>query len=159
MRNRLAAVLLIPAVITAGACATIVSGSKQDVAISSAPPGAKIFIDDEDVGQTPTTVTLTRKKEHQVRIELPGYQPYLMKFDRNVNLWTVGNLFNFTGFVGLAIDYASGALFWLDPDQVKKALANSNAGEASVTNTDGKVRLLVVMHADSGWQKIGQLQR
>jgi uncharacterized protein YceK len=155
IKNALMMPIAVCVVLTAG-CATLVSGSKQDVAFSSTPAGAKVFVDDENMGQTPLTLTLARKKEHQVRIEIPGYQPYLLKFDRNVNLWTVGNIFNFTGFIGLAIDYASGALFWLDPDQVKKSLA---LADADIGKQDGKLRVMVVMHADSGWKKIGQLQR
>ena len=55
-------------------CATIMSGSKQNVKFASNPSSATIFIDEVEVGKTPFEMKLARKSEHHVMIKLEGYQ-------------------------------------------------------------------------------------
>jgi hypothetical protein len=83
-------------------CATIVNGSKQEVAFSSQPVGATITIDGQMVGVTPRKVMLKRsgrlpgeregKKSYNVLIEMDGYQPYNVTIARSLDGWILGNL-------------------------------------------------------------------
>jgi hypothetical protein len=57
-------------------CATIISGSKQNVRFSSNPSTATIFIDEVEVGKTPFEIKLARISEHSVMLKLDGYQTY-----------------------------------------------------------------------------------
>lgn len=52
-------------------CASV----KQDVTITSVPPGARISVDGEDVGVAPVTVSLTTREAHAVSATLPGFRP------------------------------------------------------------------------------------
>ena len=55
-------------------CATIILGPTQSIGISSSPSKAKIFINGEEIGNTPKNSNPSQKdfKEIWVRIELEG---------------------------------------------------------------------------------------
>ena len=84
-------------------CATIMSGSKQNVKFASNPSSATIFIDEVEVGKTPFEMKLARKSEHHVMIKLEGYQTYQTTLTKKFNGWFVGNIL-IGGLIGIIID-------------------------------------------------------
>ncbi|HEU4629363.1 MAG TPA: PEGA domain-containing protein, partial [Gemmatimonadaceae bacterium] len=134
-------------------CASIMHGTTQGIGLSSNPTNARITVDNQPMGQTPTVVKLSRKDTHIVRIELEGYQPFETALTRNVSGWVVGNLV-FGGVVGLAVDAITGGLYSLSPETITAQMANAQVEHA----TDG-LYLTVVLAPDPAWQKIGQLTR
>ena len=144
------AVLLVPLV---AACATIMHGTTQDVGLSSTPTNARVTVDNKPMGNTPVVAKLSRKDNHIVRFELDGYQPFEATLTRRTSGWVWGNLV-FGGLIGLAVDGISGGLYKLTPEQIAGTMATPTA---SLT-IDG-LYVAVVLRADAGWQKIGQLER
>ncbi|WP_310560587.1 PEGA domain-containing protein [Flavobacterium sp.] len=135
-------------------CATIVSGSKQNVKFSSNPSTATIFIDEVEVGKTPFEIKLARKSEHSVMIKLEGYQTYQTKLTKEFNAWYIGNIL-FGGLIGIIIDPITGAMYNLTPDQVN---AQMNKGTAFKSN--GKdIYVAVALNIDPSWKKVGQLEK
>jgi uncharacterized protein YceK len=133
-------------------CATIMHGGSQPVGISSNPTGAQVFVDNQVMGVTPVTATLSRKDHHTVRVEMPGYAPYEMKLTRGMSGWVWGNLI-FGGIPGLAIDAITGGLYKLTPDEVNASLTRPTAlrgGDA--------LMIAVVLSPDPSWEKIGQME-
>ncbi len=53
----------------AGGCA------KRTIQIDSDPPGALVYLNDREVGRTPTRVGFTYYGTYDVRLEKEGYQP------------------------------------------------------------------------------------
>lgn len=138
----------------ATSCATIVSGSKQNVKFSSNPSTATIFIDEVEVGKTPFEIKLARKSEHSVMIKLEGYQTYETKLTKKFNAWYIGNIL-FGGLIGIIIDPITGAMYNLSPDQVN---AQMNKGTAFKSN--GKdIYVAVALNIDPSWEKVGQLEK
>lgn len=135
-------------------CCSIIHGTRQDVGVSSTPTGALVKIDNAPSGNTPLVAKLTRKDNHIVHVELPGYQPFDMTLTRSVSGWVWGNIV-FGGLIGLAIDAIDGAFYNLSPEQVSAALA---ASHASVANAKDGVYLFAVLKPEPGWAKVGQLQ-
>ena len=137
-------------------CATIMHGSKQDIAVSSTPTGAAVSVDNQQMGNTPTTLNLTRKDRHVVSIEAPGYKRYDLQLTRGTSGWVWGNLV-FGGIPGLAIDAITGSLYKLSPDNVAATL--EQGGTASMNPSGNQLHVVLVYGADPSWQKVGQLER
>jgi hypothetical protein len=135
-------------------CATIVSGSKQNVKFSSNPSTATIFIDEVEVGKTPFEIRLERKNEHSVRIKLEGYQTYETRLTKKFNGWYIGNLL-FGGIIGLIIDPITGAMYNLSPSEIN---AEMNKGTAFKSNKND-IYIAVALNIDPTWKKIGQLEK
>lgn len=148
--NKLLSFLLISTTITS--CATIINGTCQKVGISSNPSDAWIWVDRNYVGNTPLVIELSRKDNHVVRIELPGYMPYEVQFTKEVSGWVFGNIV-FGGFIGLAVDAVSGGIYRLTPEQVNAEL-RSHYG---IDSNNNESFISVVLEPQTGWEKIGNL--
>jgi hypothetical protein len=145
---------LVPVLLSA--CASIVSGTKQQVSLQSTPDGATVSVDGQQLGSTPITTELRRKDEHTVRIELPGYQPYELTLTKHTNGWVFGNIV-FGGLIGVIIDASNGAMYKLEPAQVAATL--SNADQALVTSGRGDaLHIAVTMWPDPQLERIGVLR-
>ncbi|MGH7544087.1 MAG: PEGA domain-containing protein [Gemmatimonadota bacterium] len=135
------------------ACATIMQGTTQEVGISSRPTGAHVTIDKIDSGTTPLVADLKRKKEHTIRIELDGYQPYELSMSKHTSGWVWGNIV-FGGIPGLAVDAITGGLYKLRPEQVEAELARTDLG---VHETSDALFIDVVLRPEPGWERVGTL--
>ena len=90
-------------------CATIVTGTKDTVLISSVPPGAIVEIQGKVIS-TPADVTLSRSffGSERARATLTGYQTRRFRIQREFNMWTLGNVV--TLFFLTPVDMLSGAI-------------------------------------------------
>lgn len=130
-------------------CATIISGTSQEIGIVSRPSGAKVIINGVFRGTTPMAIKLSRKDTHKIRLELEGYKPYEVVLVRRINWWVLGNLI-FGGLIGLAVDAISGGIYRLSPDSIDVKL--------DVAKGDTVLFIKVVEGYDPSWEKIGQLE-
>jgi hypothetical protein len=97
-----------------GACATIVKGTSESIAITTPPTtGANCTLSSGQGNWTlvsPAAVTVQKSKEDmQVRCVKTGWQDGFGNIPSNFEGWTVGNLL-FGGLIGVGVDAASGAL-------------------------------------------------
>ena len=136
-------------------CATIIHGSRQNIIILSVPKVANLEIDGTSAGQTPYVARLTRRNTHSVKIQLDGYTPYEITLQRKLNGWFFGNII-FGGIIGIAVDVSTGAMFGLSP---KDVYAELNAASTAFDKTNDGIYLAVVLKPDTGWAKIGQLEK
>lgn len=135
-------------------CASIIHGSKQDIAFSSNPSGAEITINGENRGRTPASISLNRNQDYLVKIQLAGYLPYEINVSKKVDGWVFGNII-FGGIIGLIVDASTGAMYKLSPEQINAALSQGNASFLQKSN---QIYVAVTMKADPSWQKVGYLQ-
>lgn len=128
------AVLASP-LLSAGGCASIISGRHADVAINSYPPDAEVSVRDQDgnmvaTARTPAVVTLKRgrgflkKAEYTATIEKPGFATAHVPIESRLNPWLFGNVL-FGGFVGLAVDPYTGAMWRPTPTKISEQLEPS----------------------------------
>ncbi len=103
--------------VTLSSCATVVCGIKQDVKITSQPPGAHVKINGADSGVTPSVASLARKHSHSIDVSKPGYQPQTRMLHAGMNQWIWGNLL-IGGIIGMVIDFSSGGANRLSPGEV-----------------------------------------
>ena len=107
--RRLAVVPLVAALSLASGCATLVSGTTQDVRILSEPPGAALRVGERDAA-TPAVLALARDQDYDVVVRKPGYALARRKLLQHRNPWTSGNVLSF-GSLGVVIDQATGAAY------------------------------------------------
>ena len=107
-------------------CASIVSGTKQTIKITSSPDAANVKVERlfattnsvEWEGKTPATVKLWRKGSFLVTVWLPGYQKAEIPISAGgMNGWVWGNI-GFGGIIGIIIDSSNGAAEELKPEEI-----------------------------------------
>ena len=127
------------AVYLAQGCATIMHGTKQDISIASDPPGAQAVINNNMTVTTPASVALSRKHTYDVQVSKPGYTKKTARIDKNFSAWYLINIpfFPVGGFIGLILDAVNGAMWNLDPEEVR---VNLEAGEDSAVRPRGRER-------------------
>ncbi len=105
-------------------CASMQSGTTQEVKISSNPEGADVFVavskDNQyvnkvKVGQTPMTVRLARK-DGVVILEKDGFQQTVVPMNRGMNSWVWGDIL-LTSPLSTSIDTSTGAAYEYDPGE------------------------------------------
>jgi uncharacterized protein YceK len=153
--KRMVILSLLALVLTIGVygCATIMHGTSQDIGITSHPTGARVTIDNQEFGTTPVVAKLSRKDNHTIHMELPGYQPDDATVTRSTSGWVWGNIV-FGGLIGLAVDAISGGLYKLTPEEVTGDLVATGQGELDGAD----IIIAVVLQPDPSWEKIGKLQ-
>src|SRR4051812_18354510 len=120
----LAGLLVIAALLSSG-CATIVKGSTQDLTINTDPTGANCDLSRSGiviatVNPTPGLVQIKKdKNDIEVKCKKSGYAETSGNIPSNFEGWTVGNIL-IGGFIGIAIDYSSGALNKYEPELLVK---------------------------------------
>ena len=148
-------------VVCAG-CATIISGSRQDVFFNSTPAGATVFNNGIPMGVTPLVASLPRKNVHPISIQLPGFQPFNFMIRKTFNGWYLGNLI-FGGLIGLIVDPITGAIYNLTPDQVFVNFglqgAQTPSGPFVKDKDNGQIFVAVTLCKSDEWQQIGTLER
>lgn len=146
--------ILLSSIILLSSCATIISGSRQNVEINSEPSSAKVYINEIEIGNTPVQQNLKRNQEYSLVLKLDGYKTYETKLERKFNAWYIGNI-AFGGLIGIIIDPITGAMHKLKPEEI-----NGSPKIGTTYNTEnGKLFIMISMDIDSNSEKIGQLQK
>lgn len=100
----------------ASGCGTIVHGSKQQLSISTEPPGATATIETQSC-VTPCTMTVSRKAE-KVKIKKDGFEKeYELSKHFNFGATILGNILWL--LPGVIIDAISGGAVTIDPVNIK----------------------------------------
>ena len=102
-------------------CASLMNGTRQDVAVGSSPSNAECRISDQQTIKTPAVVSLARTRRHIITCRLAGYQPASATLGLRASNWLWGDIVC-GGPIGLLIDAATGGANVIDPAQVQVAL-------------------------------------
>ena len=119
-------------------CATIATGGggRQSVSIATEPPGAEVIVDGQAVGPSPVNVMLTRKTEHVVEVQSPGYESAHVLIRSKFNPWVVGNIV-VGGLIGVVVDVVTDATWKLSDNalQIQLQPLAVPVPDSSVTGT------------------------
>jgi len=106
-------------------CATIMhGGGSQTIGVSSTPSGATVAVDNVERGVTPLSVELKRNQPHTLVFSLEGYDGASATTSKKVSGWVWGNIV-FGGLIGLVVDFASGGVYNIVPENVHADLAKA----------------------------------
>ncbi len=137
VRSTTAAVLLFT--VTLSGCATLFSGTRQNIQFSSNPSGATVLIDGLEVGRTPVTVPVrkTSMGDRTVTFRMQGYEDRTIMLDRSFNFMSLANFLFFYGFwAGMGIDFLTGAMFNYDRTDYNVDLERRRADAAEQLGVD-----------------------
>jgi hypothetical protein len=141
-------ILLILAAATMTGCATIATGTKDNVSFVSNPEGATVSVSGKVIGKTPVSADLPRKRDQMIVFEKDGYKPLTMKLETQMNSWFWGNIV-IGGLFGSTTDSASGAVYRYSPSQYMVTLEPSSTAlaiEKGTTLSSGqRIKDFVVM--------------
>lgn len=128
-------------------CATIVSGTKYPVRISSTPSQAKFVVKNATgnviySGQTPQTLTLESgtgfsASSYTIGFEKSGYEKTSYTLNSTIDNWVVGDIF--FGLLGVIIDLGTGAAWELPPSvhaNLEKNVNTSSPQEKAPPSND-----------------------
>jgi hypothetical protein len=126
---KLTLVLLLP--ILLNSCATIFSGTKQQISFVSEPPEANVVAvmkngTEFTLGKTPCTVEV-KKKTRKINFVKEGYYSENYDLRQNASIhwgyWAdLGGVFLFgTGFIPVIVDLVNQS-YWVYPEQIKTEL-------------------------------------
>jgi len=136
-------------------CATIISGTKQNISISSTPSSASVDVRTMGglpvfSGTTPTSCKLPRKDEYLVTIKLAGYNESKIAIGKSFNEWAIGNLLC-GGIIGIILDAVDGAMWKLEPGTIHielvKAVSNGRTTTYAVIGAlddEGQLRTIAI---------------
>lgn len=146
--------ILLSSILLTTSCATIISGSRQNVEITSEPTSAKVYINEIEIGNTPVQKNLKRNQEYQLVLKLDGYETYETKLEKKFNAWFIGNI-AFGGLIGIIIDPITGAMHKLKPEEI-----DGNPKNGTTYKTEGgNLFIKISMDIDPNSEKIGQLEK
>lgn len=104
---------LVVLAILVSSCATIFTGTSDNISFASNPSGAKIYMDGLKIGTTPATITIQRSfNERRVTLKLDGYDVLVFVLQREFNTVAILNL---AGILGWGIDAMTGAIYRYNP--------------------------------------------
>ena len=93
-------------------CATIISGTRQEIAIQSLPPGAEVLINGVHAGRTPAETEVGRIADISVTAKLPGGQERTLLAQSAFNIHC---LWEIILWPALIVDLATGACYEFEP--------------------------------------------
>ncbi|MGI9175756.1 MAG: PEGA domain-containing protein [Rhodothermales bacterium] len=158
MRLFISTVFVAAASLLSTGCATLFSGTTDQVTINSDPDGARILVDGLDQGTTPATISVKRPGlgDKQVTLRLDGYQDRTFTLQKGFNTVSIINIFVPVGFI---VDIVTGAITKIEPTtydiQLDRRsaynldeLERDEAGQFILPATDGE--RMVVRDLESG---------
>lgn len=110
--------LLVILLILLSSCATLITGTRDTVSLSTVPEGAKVILKSVDglyreEKITPAIFTIPSDNTYIVTIEMEGYKTKEIILEKKVSGWVIGNIF-LGGIIGLAVDFISGGAYTHD---------------------------------------------
>lgn len=113
-------ILMALTILLTTSCASIFTGAKRKVMFETDPPGAKIFVNGFEKGETP--IQLKVKAEDRIDFKLDNYKEKVVVMDSKFNLVSI---LNGLSIIGWGVDALTGSLKRVDTKHVKVTLENS----------------------------------
>lgn len=126
-------------------CATILSGSNQEISIDSEPSGASLTLNNNAVGSTPWSGTVPKKRSLTVVLDKAGYEKSVTSIMADFNpISLVSILFWDLG----TTDYVTGAMWEYNPNNYYFRLRSKGTSEADFKHTSNLMAIAMTYHKD-----------
>lgn len=130
-KSALTNIKLLGFILLLSGCATLFTGTDDDIRFESDPAGAMVFINGIEKGTTPTTVSVKRSiNDVNIALQLDGYETRQFVLEKEFNKASFFNLFNVLFW---AVDAVSGSLMKHAPQYYEVTLRPNGVVQQSVT--------------------------
>jgi len=120
-------------------CATLFTGTRDNVTISSNPAGALVLVDGLEMGRTPATIPIKRGfGDKVVTLRMEGQADRTFELQSTFNVATLVNIFFWPGFI---VDAATGAMMKYSPVAYNVTMDPVRTGMARTLGVDHVVLL------------------
>jgi len=99
--------ILLGLIICTSSCATIFTGTSEQINIDSNVKGATVEFDGVEMGETPFTYKVKKSFDGTIKVSADGYDSKSFQLMKSFNAVSILNL---TNLLGWGIDFATGAL-------------------------------------------------
>ncbi len=122
MKNLISFIVgLLLSVFTFQGCATIFSGSYDEVDLSSEPKDATVLVNGKEEGTTPLTLRLKKSKEYTIEFVKDGFKTKSLRMTYGLGAgWLILDILS--GLVGIIVDAATGNWNSFDYDSYRAVL-------------------------------------
>ena len=72
-------------ILTVTGCASIISGTDQQLTFTSEPEGATVIVSGKTFGKTPITIDIDRGENQSLTFEKEGYKSYTTQLSTSMN--------------------------------------------------------------------------
>ena len=114
-------------------CATLISGTHQEMSFTSAPNEATVMVEGRVLGKTPITVSMAKDSGKSVVFQKDGFKDATLPMPSGLDNWFWGNIL-LGGLIGSTVDAASGAVH-----QYEQSSYMATLEPAGTTPIEGKV--------------------
>ncbi len=145
--KKIASVIACLSILVSG-CATVITGTDQNLTFKTEPEGATVTISGKVLGLTPLTSVVSKGKNQALTFEKEGYKTFTTQLSTSTEGWFFGNIFG--GLLGLfssTTDGVSGAMVQFSQDQYYVTLVPDNKGGLK-SGTAGKIKEYVIAYGD-----------
>jgi hypothetical protein len=122
MKNSLKSVFLVAHLtyLFAG-CATLTKSPQAEIRLSSYPQNVQVLLNGYSQGNTPLTVSVNRKENHNVTFIMRGHQPVHVQITPKLDFTTtiLGNLVSWN-IIGVVVDLVTGSAYTLSPADIEQ---------------------------------------
>jgi hypothetical protein len=115
-------------------CATILSGTKQQIQITTKPAGARDFVDGMECGITPCILDVNRKSSVLYTFKKEGHDDGAVLDNGRFNATVIANIL-IGGIIGIIVDYSTGAAYKLG-EQIFCTLSQNAAYKSAPTTVE-----------------------
>ncbi len=131
-------VLVIGAALTISGCSSVMSGTSQNVTVTSNVSGANVIVNGNSVGTTPVTARVKRESKMHYIVKKEGYEPYQATMETKMDPWFFGNII-IGGVLGSTTDFALGTTNKIDPDNLYVELVPAGSKVKRESKDSGRV--------------------
>lgn len=99
--KKIATSFLMASVLISSGCASIVSGTSQDISLRSNTPGTSLYVNGEFVGIDQAETTFKKRKNYLISAEKEGCKANTIKAEKSVDPATMGGILIDFGLVSI----------------------------------------------------------
>jgi len=126
-------------------CATLMSGTTQEVTFNSEPQDVEVTVGGKVIGKTPFTIQLDKKSGQTVEFNLEGYKRQTRSLETTMDGWFWGNIV-LGGLIGSSTDGISGSINEYSPNQYYVTMvADSSDSINSIKSDKAKIKEYIVI--------------